>query len=198
VIEPVPPMPARDDWSPALLPHVLRSNRLTKRRTSAEQADVLGVNPGQYQKWEDGKARPRLRAYISALAAELGATEPEVASLCGRRPPDAESPPPEPIPPLEEWPEHGFGEMLRKLRIDAGLTQGQLGTFAGASFGSVSNWERSVASPTIAAVAAMEKALGLQPRSLERLIARTPRRRSHDDAVTNLPAAGRVIGEGTA
>ena len=42
-----------------------------------------------------------------------------------------------------------FGENIRKLRIEHGLTQEKLADFLGVSFQAVSKWERGVAMPDI-------------------------------------------------
>ena len=54
-----------------------------------------------------------------------------------------------------------FGENIRKLRIEHGLTQEKLADFLGVSFQAVSKWENGDSMPDITRLPSLAKALGV-------------------------------------
>lgn len=64
--------------------------------------------------------------------------------------------------------ERTFADALRGRRAEANLSQGELGAAIGVSGSAVGNWERGEDEPSRANVAALERALGLEPGDLSR------------------------------
>ncbi|MCL6563288.1 MAG: helix-turn-helix domain-containing protein [Firmicutes bacterium] len=54
-------------------------------------------------------------------------------------------------------------ELLRKWRLDRGLTQAQLAKAAGVTDNAISQYERGIKTPRIAVCIRLSKALGLHP-----------------------------------
>ena len=54
-----------------------------------------------------------------------------------------------------------IGELIKRLRINKGLTQEQLGDMVGVGFRSVSKWERGITLPDISIINDVSKILGI-------------------------------------
>jgi transcriptional regulator with XRE-family HTH domain len=73
-----------------------------------------------------------------------------------------------------------FGERVRELRLERGLTQEKLADLAGMHFTAIGHIERASRSSTLETVLKLAKALQVQPRELipdAKLTSRKPRRR---------------------
>ncbi len=64
-----------------------------------------------------------------------------------------------------------FGKILRRIREEKGLTQGELARLVGVGRPTLSNWERGVEHPSIAALARLADVLEV---SADRLLGRNP------------------------
>ena len=145
---------------------LLRETRIARGMTQRQLAQAVGLSDDNIGSYEGANTYPRekhLPGLIARLAKALDLPAAEIeASLSQPRPVNVPT---------------DFGHRLRQLRIDRGLTQGQLGARCGCGAGRISRYETGMSYPKTQLVRALARTLGVEAGELARLLPR-PRTRT--------------------
>ena len=138
----------------------LRELRIDCGLTQAQLETRSGATRGGIGRYERGDSYPT-PGKIPALEAALGVPEQELARLLPLLSVERELPP--------------FARELRRWRAERGFTQPELAERAGIRVMTIRLYETARTHPSPGAVAALAKALGVDPASFERLLPARPR-----------------------
>ncbi len=155
--------------------------RLCEWRSIAElsltaAAEVFGVHPTTYQRWEQGR-RPYPQRF-AVIGSALGETVGAVSALAGPAPRRSGRP-----PPLDASP-------LMKARLAAGCNRVELGRLLHVAPATIYQWEQRDVRPSIDLIPHLARALGLTVDALHEALADYPPCR-HDGV--KLPTLGVVL-----
>ena len=171
---------------PTRFGHHLRKLRIDRGLTQGQLGAHIGHLGAAICGYEKGKTYPKPSA-LPALAAALDVEEDELARLLPMLPTRRRITP--------------FGQELRRLRKERGLTQAQLARRIGVSGASITCYEGSGVHPKPSGVAAIAEALGVPRQRLEELLPEEPptttlghelRRLRRDRGLTQRQLAARV------
>jgi transcriptional regulator with XRE-family HTH domain len=145
-----------EDASPPDLPPLarrLRHERELRGVTQAEAVRIVGVPQATYAGWETGRTTPGPTAH-PRLAAFLGVTEQDVATLCAS--PFAVD--------TTGWPP--FGQFVGARRQELRLTRAELAERVGVMVRTIASWELGYRIPGTAHLARVADALDVDAASL--------------------------------